>query len=109
FQGPMGRGVRGELGRMAVLVVDGVEVGVAERRNQLRDLEKLRCVGIEPSRRPLIAAKSAVHCRADFNSLTTYIFDADTPGVHRPDFSCYEFKRLRRPIYPLDGDVKFGG
>lgn len=109
FQGPMGRGVRGELGRMAVLVVDGVEVVVAERRNQLRDLEMLRCVGIEPSRRRFIAVKSAVHFRADFNSLTSYIFDADTPGVHRPDFSCYEFKRLRRPIYPLDGDVKFGG
>jgi hypothetical protein len=27
---------------------------------------------------------------------------ADTPGVHRPDFASYTYRRLRRPIYPLD-------
>lgn len=109
FQGPMSRGFKGQLGRMAVLVVDGVEIVVAERRNQLRDREMLRCVGIEPSRKRFIAVKSAVHFRADFGSLTTHIFDADTPGVHRPDFAGYEYKSLRRPIYPLDADVQFTG
>jgi microcystin degradation protein MlrC len=102
FFGPMGRGVRGELGRMAVLVIGGVEVVLAERRNQLRDLEMLRCVGIEPTRRRLIAVKSAVHFRADFGPIAETIFDADTPGVHRPDFSKFEYKKLRRPVYPLD-------
>ena len=27
---------------------------------------------------------------------------ADTPGVHRPDFACFRYRKLRRPIYPLD-------
>lgn len=37
------------------------------------------------------------------------IFDADTPGVHRPNFLlCSLYKKLRRPIYPLD-DVKYPG
>lgn len=102
YQGPMGRGFRAELGRMAVLEVGGVEVVLAERRQQLRDMEMLRCVGIEPSRRRFIAVKSAVHFRAHFQEISQHIFDADTPGVHRPDFSMYEFRNLRRPIYPLD-------
>jgi microcystin degradation protein MlrC len=102
YRGPMGAGVKGHLGRMAVLVVGGVEVVLAERREQLRDREMLRCVGIEPAERRLIAVKSAVHFRADFTELADRIFDADTPGVHRPDFSCFRYRRLRRPIYPLD-------
>jgi microcystin degradation protein MlrC len=102
FYGPMGQGVQGDLGRMAVLVIGGVEVVLAERRNQLRDLEMLRCVGIEPTRRRLIAVKSAVHFRADFGPIAEQIFDADTPGVHRPDFSKFHYEKLRRPIYPLD-------
>jgi microcystin degradation protein MlrC len=102
FRGPMGTGVRGHLGRMAVLVVDGVEVVLAERRSQLRDMEMLRCVGVEPTARRLIVVKSAVHFRADFTAIADRIFDADTPGVHRPDFACFRYRKLRRPIYPLD-------
>jgi microcystin degradation protein MlrC len=105
FIGPMGRGTLGNLGRMAVLVVGGVEVVVAERRLQLRDQEMLRCVGIEPRRRKLIVVKSAVHFWADFHDVAERIFDADTPGIHRPDFSAYRYSRLRRPIYPLDRET----
>jgi microcystin degradation protein MlrC len=102
FQGPMGTGVQGHLGRMAVLQVDGVEVVLAERREQLRDREMLRCVGIEPANKKLLAVKSAVHFRADFSAIADRIFDADTPGIHRPDFACFAYRKLRRPIYPLD-------
>jgi microcystin degradation protein MlrC len=98
----MGTGVKGHLSRMAVLVVGGVEVVLAERREQLRDRQMLRCVGIEPAQRKLIVVKSAVHFRADFTALANRIFDADTPGIHRPDFACFPYRRLRRPIYPLD-------
>ena len=108
FRGPMNQGVKGHLGRMAVLIVDGIEIVVAERRIQLLDREMLRCVGIEPSLRKLIVVKSAVHFWADFKDIADRIFDADTPGIHRPDFSRYRYEKLRRPIYPLDRDVRFG-
>jgi microcystin degradation protein MlrC len=64
--------------------------------------EMLRTVGIEPQQRRLLVVKSAVHFRADLGALAERIFDADTPGVHRPDFASYTYRRLRRPIYPLD-------
>lgn len=102
FRGPMGRGAKGHLGRTAVLVAGGTEIVVSERRHQLRDSEMLRSVGIEPLHRRLVAVKSAVHFRADIGTLSERIFDADTPGVHRPDFDSYTYRRVRRPIYPLD-------
>lgn len=102
YQGPMARGSRGNFGRMAVLIVGGVTVVLAERRNQLLDMEMLRCVGVEPTRQKLIAVKSAVHFRAHFGPIASRILDADTPGVHRPDFSELTYRKVRRPIYPLD-------
>jgi len=84
-------------------------VVVASRRKQLLDTEMLRIVGVTPEHRRLIVVKSAVHFRADFEPLATHIFDADTPGIHRPDFANYDYRNLRRPIYPLDAIDKFAG
>jgi microcystin degradation protein MlrC len=105
-RGPMGRGLPGDLGPMAVLAVGGVEVVLASRRRQLLDAEMLRIVGIEPAARKLLVVKSAVHFRADLGPLAAHIFDADTPGIHRPDFGNYTYRKLRRPIYPLDREAR---
>jgi len=106
-QGPMMHGVPGDFGRMAVLVMGGVEVVLASRRMQLLDGEMLRINGIEPARRKLLVVKSAVHFLAHLGPLASHIFDADTPGIHRPDFGNYEYKKLRRPIYPIDQGVQY--
>ncbi|GAB4135680.1 MAG: M81 family metallopeptidase [Planctomycetaceae bacterium] len=107
YRGPMRRGFPGDFGKMAVLTIGGVEIVLATRRQQLLDAEMLRIVGISPETRRLLVVKSAVHFRADLGPLAIKIFDADTPGIHRPDFSAMSFEKLRRPIYPLDRDVSF--
>ena len=105
YRGPMMQGVADSLGPTAALLVGGVEVVVSSVRRQCLDAEMLRIVGIEPSDRKLLVLKSAVHFRADFAPLASHIFDADTPGIHRPDFDCYDYRKVRRPIYPLDPHV----
>jgi microcystin degradation protein MlrC len=104
--GSMGKGTWAEMGRAAVLVIgessrEGVEVVVTERRIQPLDAALLRSVGIEPTERRIIALKSAVHFRSTYQDFSDRIFDMDTPGVHRPDFANYEYRRLRRPLYPV--------
>jgi microcystin degradation protein MlrC len=105
--GAMMRGLAGDFGPMAVLRVGGVEVVVATYRRQLLDRDMLRVVDIDPQTRRLLVVKSAVHFRADLGPLATKIFDADTPGIHRPDFSGFEYQQLRHPIYPLDQDTSY--
>lgn len=107
YLGPMRRGMRGDFGRMAVLVVGGVEIVLGSIRQQLLDAEMLRIVGVTPETRRLLVAKSAVHFRADLGPLAAKIFDADTPGIHRPDFANYDYRHVRRPIYPLDAETRF--
>ena len=105
-RGPMLQGVADHLGPTATLVIGGVEVVVSSQRRQCLDAEMLRIAGIEPTERRLLVLKSAVHFRADLGPLAAHIFDADTPGIHRPDFSMFEYRKLRRPIYPLDREAQ---
>jgi microcystin degradation protein MlrC len=105
YRGPMSRGLAGQLGPTATLKIGGMEVVVSSQRLQCSDAEMLRIAGIEPSHRRLLVLKSAVHFRAHIGPLAAHIFDADTPGIHRPDFSMYEYEKLRRPIYPLNEEV----
>jgi microcystin degradation protein MlrC len=105
YQGPMMQGVADHLGPTATLIIGGVEVVVSSYRRQCLDMEMLRIAGIEPTHRKLIVVKSAVHFRADFGPLAAHIFDADTPGIHRPDFGMINYQHLRHPIYPLDSDA----
>jgi microcystin degradation protein MlrC len=104
-RGPMRQGVPAEFGPMALLVVGGVEIALATNRMQLLDREMLRIVGVSPEYRKLLVVKSAVHFRADVGPLASHIFDADTPGIHRPDFGNFDYQHLRRPIYPVDSQV----
>jgi microcystin degradation protein MlrC len=106
YSGQMFHGVEDQLGPTATLVVGGVEVVVSSIRRQCFDTELLRIAGINPATRRLIVLKSAVHFRADFGPLASTIFDADTPGVHRPDFGAFQYLNLR-PAYPLDKTVSF--
>lgn len=101
-KGPMMTHMPVSLGRTVVFVVGEVEVLITERRAQPFDMQCLRSVGIEPSDRQIIGLKSAVHFRADYEKVARKIIEIDTPGVHNPDVTKYAYKRLRRPIWPLD-------
>jgi microcystin degradation protein MlrC len=101
-KGPMMTGLTINMGLAAVFVVNNVEIILTENRIQPFDAEALRCLDIEPKDRLLIGLKSAVHYRADYQELATKIFEVDTPGVTTPDLTKYPYRRVRRPIFPLD-------
>ncbi len=101
-EGPMSTGARGNMGRTVVFVVGDVEIVLTERRIQPFDTAVLRSVGIEPTGRLLIGLKSAVHFRSCYQDLAVKIHEIDTPGVHHPDVTRYEYKKVRRPMWPLD-------
>ncbi len=102
YTGPMRHGLSDDLGPVARLDVGGVGVVVSTNRIQTFDSEMLRIAGVNPLQCRLLVLKSAVHFRADFGRFASVILDGDTPGIHRPDFSGYRYRKLRRPIYPLN-------
>jgi microcystin degradation protein MlrC len=104
-QSPMGRGRKVDLGKMARLVIDGIDVIVSTIRTQTLDDEVFRLHGIEVTRYKFVAIKSSNHFRAGFSPIAHKIIRADTPGLVSADLSTFNYKRLERPIWPLDDNV----
>ncbi|MGT0250445.1 M81 family metallopeptidase [Burkholderia pyrrocinia] len=80
--GPMWRGSPIDLGPMALLRVEhtGVHVIVSSRTMQAADQSIFRHVGIEPQTMHVLALKSSVHFRADFNEITSSVIVVRTSG-----------------------------
>jgi microcystin degradation protein MlrC len=106
-QSPMGRGRRVDLGKMARLVIDGIDVIVSTIRTQTLDDEVFRLHGIDVTRYKYVAIKSSNHFRAGFAPIAHKIIRADTPGLVSADLSTFNYKRLERPIWPLDDGVEW--
>jgi len=102
IRGPMYTGVRVGMGLTAVLDTGTAEIVVTERNHEPWDLGCLRSVGIEPTDKRFVLLKSRVHWRAGFKPIAKAVVDLAGQGVTTSDYSILDFKKLRRPIYPLD-------
>jgi microcystin degradation protein MlrC len=105
--GALWTGARGNLGRTAVLVVEGVEIVLTERPNGAFDPAVFTSNGVDPSRRAVIAVKSQIFAPRAFAELIAESVVVDTPGWATTDFTRLPYRKLRRPIFPLDPEVSF--
>ncbi len=108
-QSPMGQGARVNLGKMARLEIDGIDVLVSSRRAQTLDPEVFLLHGIDVMRNKIVAIKSSAHFRAGFEPIAHAIIQADTPGLNSVDISTFSYHRVDPPVWPLDPSVTWEG
>ncbi len=101
-QGPMATGARVSMGTAAVLRIGSCDVLVQERPVQPNDPELFRCLGLEPADYDIVLLKGAAAVRAGWAGLATAFVDAATPGVSDSHIERLQFRRARRPLWPLD-------
>ena len=107
--GPMFKGFRMTLGEMALLrsrAAPGVRVVIASRKVQAADQEMFRHVGVEPRRERILALKSSVHFRADFEPIAKEVLVVRAPGPALADPAEFKWTKLRkglrlRPLGPV--------
>jgi len=104
-KGPMGTGMEVDLGRTVVFRSGGVDIIITTRRYQPTTLELYRSLGIEPSDKKILIVKSAVHFRASHEPIAKKIIEVDAPGIHSARLSAFRYRKLRRPIFPLDPEM----
>ena len=104
--GPMYTGIRTYLGRTAVLAVDNggarAQIVVTERPHEPFDLGVFTHAGIDPRRKRYVMLKSRIHYRAGFKPIASHIVECAGAGVTNADLSVYTYRKLTRPIFPLD-------
>jgi microcystin degradation protein MlrC len=96
--GVMLAGADMDLGPTALLEVDDVRVVVASKAVQTMDQSMFRHLDIEPSAQKIIAIKSSVHFRDDFQDISAAIIPVISPGPVIVDLSAVPFQdpRLKR-------------
>lgn len=101
-RGPMFTGVLGTIGPCAVVRSGGTDVLIASERLQNLDPEMFRCAGIEPTQRKIVVVKSSIHYRAAYTPIAAQIIEVDAPGLVCPNLKRFDYRKVRRPIFPLD-------
>jgi microcystin degradation protein MlrC len=95
LKGPMMTGTLVQPGRCACLELGGILVAVSSEKTQMLDRELYEMLQIHPHQMKLIVNKSAVHFRADFESIASHILIAKSPGPMAVDPGDLPWHKLR--------------
>ena len=100
--GEMFRGTTTNLGPMALLAIEDdvadVRVIVGSSRFQCADQAVFRHLGVEPCEQQVLAVKSSVHFRADFDSIASETIVVESPGCHPCRLEGLEYRNLREGV-----------
>jgi microcystin degradation protein MlrC len=94
--------VRSNLGDCAAIRFDGIDVVLVTRRTQALGLELFRNLGVDPAQRRIIVVKSTNHFMAAYGPIAGTVLYTDAGGAIRHDYRTIPFRKVQRPIWPLD-------
>ncbi|MEZ5391939.1 MAG: MlrC C-terminal domain-containing protein [Bryobacterales bacterium] len=99
-------GIEQSMGRAAVLDVGRLSILVAERSTMTVDPELFRSHGLDPSYMKIVAVKSPNGFRAAYGPIAKEMIVVDTPGVSTANLERLPYKRIPRPLYPFDREMR---
>ncbi|MGH8676978.1 MAG: M81 family metallopeptidase, partial [Burkholderiales bacterium] len=100
--GPQFTGMRCFMGRTAVLDTGAAQIVVTERNQEPWDRGVFESVGIDPARKRYLLLKSRMYYRPVFLPIAKGAVLCDGVGVGSSDWTQFTYRKIRRPIYPLD-------
>jgi microcystin degradation protein MlrC len=98
-----------DLGPTAALQIGGITVVVVSRRAQCADPVFFEHLGLDIGAARAVVVKSRGHFRGGFDEFFRHeqIVEVDCPGLTSPILSRFDWKRLPRPVLPLDPDTSW--
>jgi microcystin degradation protein MlrC len=92
------------MGKCAALAIGGITVVVVSHRRQCADPIFFEMMGLDIAKARIVAVKSRGHFRGGFDEFFPHeqIVEIDLPGLTSPVLANFEWRRLPRPVIPLD-------
>jgi microcystin degradation protein MlrC len=91
-----------DMGQTAVVRHRGLTILLTSKRLAPMDLGQWRSQGIDPKKLSVIGVKAAVGHRRAYDPIASASFTVRTRGPCTSDLKQLPYKRIRRPVYPLD-------
>lgn len=98
-------GLRIHMGACAVFETKGITLLLTSLKTPPFDLGQWRVAGIDPKRFQVIGVKAAVAHRQVYDRIASAHFTLDTPGPCQLDLRGVPYRRIRRPVFPLDSEL----
>jgi len=99
-------GVIDDRNHTAVLDVSGVLVIVTEKRTPFHYLDDFKRLGLNPLEHPLLVVKIG-YLVPELKAIAARSFLALSPGAVNQDLTALPYRRIQRPIYPLDEQMNW--
>ena len=91
------------MGTTAVVELPGRNLLVLNtQRHPPFSLGQLTCLGIEPRRQRILVVKAAIAYKAAYAPIAGAIIAVDTPGLTAVNPKRFNYRHIRRPLFPLD-------
>jgi microcystin degradation protein MlrC len=84
----------------------GNTVVITSRRHPPFSLGQLTSLGLCPEAARVLVVKAAVAYKAAYAPIAGTIIEVDTPGLTASNPARYTYKKIRRPIVPLDDEAE---
>ena len=91
-----------DMGPCAVVRHGEVTILLTSRKTPPFDLGQWRSQGMEPTRFSFIGVKAAVAHRRAYDGIAARMLWVDTPGPCTSNIRSLPYRRIRRPVFPLD-------
>ncbi|MBP1991669.1 M81 family metallopeptidase [Paenibacillus eucommiae] len=95
------------MGRCVVVQIGKISLLLSELATVVFDPALYRCMGLEPSGAKLVLVKSAAQFKAGYKEISTRTYILDTIGFATCQFEKLEYRKVTRPVYPLEDDFEW--
>lgn len=107
--GPIYNGQELCMGRAAAFDTGAARIVICEKPHEPLDLGVFTSLGLDPADARFLHLKSRMYCRPVFEPLAAAVVECASSGVTASNYDLFAFKKLARPIYPLDPDCDWQG
>jgi microcystin degradation protein MlrC len=102
ISGPQFTGMRCFMGRTVLFDAGAAQIVITERNQEPWDRGVFQSVGIDPARQRYLLLKSRMYYRPVFLPIAKGAVLCDGVGVGSSDWTQFTYRKIRRPVYPLD-------
>jgi microcystin degradation protein MlrC len=95
-------GLEISMGPCAVIAIGAIRLVLRSQPSMEWDTAMFTSQGLDLGDAALVFVKSPSHFRAGFGPLASRILVANTPGPTAPDMRRIPFRKVTRPLYPID-------